>query len=214
VTVAELEARRAAVQSCAVTITIDKDPPTTHLLKFQDGKLVRSVVELPGQTLTEGYVLVRADQHATYRVNPSDKTAVRIPEAAPPAGAGKAAPPASPTSPDLQNLAAETAWAEEPVDGAPCWKVETSREGGQWTIWVDEQYGLTRKMQSGETVIQEKYDKINAVPDSAFELPPGTIVTAGGSNPPSVPPAQSAPQTPSAPPAARAAHAPPGLERR
>jgi hypothetical protein len=209
VAVAELEARRALVTSCAVTIAIDKDPPTVHFLKFQNGQLVRSLVEIPGLTPAQGYLLVVADQHATYRVNPPDKTAVRIPETPPPPGAGNLPPAAPPTSPDLRNLATQTAWAEETLDGAPCWKVETSPEiTNPTTIWVDEQYGLARQIQVGETVIHERYDQINAVPDSVFELPPGTKITDGGSNPPSASPA------PGSPPARTAPHQPPGLERR
>jgi hypothetical protein len=176
--VAELQVKRAAVTSYAMTMTIDKNPPMTHLMKFDNGKLTRLRMDMSGMGGGEGYILVEKDQNVTYMVNPKDKTAMKMPEAK---GGNMMGgdETTNPALPNLQDLAA-SAWTQETVDKVPCWKVETTdQQGAKATVWIDRQYGLARQFQSGGKLIKETYDKINAVPDSDFELPPGTTVTKG-----------------------------------
>jgi hypothetical protein len=51
-------------------------------------------------------------------------------------------------------------------------------------------------MQMGDKLITQKYEKINAVPDSEFELPPGTKVIEGMPGAPSAPAMPKPPKMP------------------
>jgi outer membrane lipoprotein-sorting protein len=70
------------------------------------------------------------------------------------------------------------------LGGLDCWLVEWKNEGGdQMKVWVDKQYGLARQSVTSGGTITFTYSKINAIPDSEFELPSGLKVTdapAGG----------------------------------
>ena len=86
--------------------------------------------------------------------------------------------------------------------------METAGEqGAKSTVWLDKQYGLARQMQFGDKLIKEKYDQINAVPDSDFELPPGTRETtempgmSGAGSMPNMPNMPSGHDMPNMPPA-------------
>jgi hypothetical protein len=76
---------------------------------------------------------------------------------------------------DLQN--GKPTLKPETVDGVPCLRVDVKRQDGtNATYWLDTQYGLLRQSKIGDTVTKIKYEQINAVPDSAFELPAGVKV--------------------------------------
>jgi hypothetical protein len=70
------------------------------------------------------------------------------------------------------------------LSGVDCYLVQWKDERGEQTqVWVDKQYGLERKSQSARGTTTFTYSKINAVPDSEFELPTGLKITeapAGG----------------------------------
>jgi len=66
---------------------------------------------------------------------------------------------------------------QETLDGVACLRVDVKRQDGTAaTYWLDTQYGLLRQSKIGDQVTKLKYEMINAVPDSAFELPKGVKV--------------------------------------
>ena len=133
-------------------------------------------MEMPGDA---GYMLVQMDKQVTYIVDPKAKTAMKMSTGGKDGAHGGMpgmddAPGGMPKMSDLKDVEA-AGWSTETLDGVECWKVTTPGESAT-TIWVDKEYGLARKMMTGKQVITQKYEKINAVPDSEFVLPDGIKV--------------------------------------
>lgn len=171
---AELASKRAALKSYAMTIVVDGKPTTKQYMKFANGKLVRMKTDLGGQG---GWMYLMADKGLSYIYDAKTKTAMKMQ-----AGEGKAQEkmeslPGAPDVPDPEELAkTATKWGTETVDGVECWVLQTAFAGQESKVWLDKKYGLVRQMQAGDKLIKHQYEKINAVPDSEFDLPPGTKV--------------------------------------
>lgn len=187
---AELAAKQAALKSYIMTVVIDGKPMGKQYLKYDKGQAVRVKSVMSAEDPSGSYMLLMSDKKVTYIVNPQEKTAIKI------SGGEDKAPQASGEGmgdslpmPDLKDLEAQAPqWATETVDGMECWKVEMSAgPEGSSGVWIDKKYGLARQLKSGDKLIKYKYDKINAVPDSEFELPPGTKVTEGMPGMPKLP---------------------------
>ncbi len=187
---AELAAKQAAIKSYIMTMVIDGKPMGKQYLKYEKGQAVRIKSVMSADDPSGGYMLFMTDKKVNYIVNPREKTAIKISggEAEAPGVAGPGTGE-SPPVPDLKDLEAQAPqWATETVDGEECWKVEMSAGAvGASGVWIDKKYGLPRQMKAGNKLIKYKYDKINAVPDSEFELPPGTKVTEGMPGMPKMP---------------------------
>ena len=172
-----LAQKQASLKSYVMTMTIDGKPMGKHYMKMENGKPVRMRVDMPGG---KGYMLMLIDKNLMYMVDPQAKTAMKM-ESPKQGEAGSASempgmPGASgmPKMPELKDLQGPT-WQTDTIDGVACWKVEVPGGG---TTWIDKEYGLPRQMQTGKQTIKNAYDKINAVPDSEFELPKGIKETS------------------------------------
>lgn len=79
---------------------------------------------------------------------------------------------------DLRDFAnSKPTLKRETLDGVACLRVDVKRQDGtNATYWLDTQYGLLRQSKIGDQVTKIKYEEINSVPDSAFELPKGVKV--------------------------------------
>lgn len=145
---------------------------TTVLFKFKNGEIVRMRVQTPGG----GWMLMMKDKGETYMYNPAMKAALKLADRPSQEGG-----PAGPVPEELRKMSegidpSAKGLGSEVIDGADCWVYEVSIPGHSSKSWIDKQYGLPRRHQSGTLVINYKYNRINAVPDTEFELPPGVPV--------------------------------------
>ena len=135
---------------------------TMQSMKLADGVPVAMKMDMGDR----GWVLTQFDKKVQYVFNPQTKVAMKTP------------------LPQDTNIKGEmdkqigkfkkegVKVTNDTVDGLACWKVATA-EGA---AWMDKNYGLPRQMESGGKVTKLKYEAINAVPDSVFQLPAGTKV--------------------------------------
>jgi hypothetical protein len=69
---------------------------------------------------------------------------------------------------------------EEEIDGTKCWTAESTRRFGSesdtGTLWVRQDYGLLRRVQSGDVTRDAKYTRVNELTDADFALPKGAAV--------------------------------------
>jgi hypothetical protein len=171
---ADLSRKRAALKSYAMTVIVDGKPTLKQYVKFENGKLVRMKTDLGGQG---GWMYLMADQGVSYIYDAKRKTAMKMQGGGEEAKKKMESLPGAPEVPDPQELAKASAkWRTETVDGVECWVIETAVAGRGSQVWLDKKYGLVRQMQAGDKVMKHQYEKINAVPDSEFELPPGTKI--------------------------------------
>jgi len=171
---AELTRKRAALESYAMTVVVDGKPTLKQYVKFENGKLVRMKTDLGGQG---GWMYLMADQGVSYIYDAKRKTAMKMQGGDEEAKKKMESLPGTPEVPDAEELAKASAkWGTETVDGVECWVIQTAVAGQDSKVWLDKKYGLVRQMQAGDKVMKHRYEKINAVPDSEFELPPGTKI--------------------------------------
>ena len=119
------------------------------------------------------WTIVRMDKKVMYMLDENTKTAISMPmkDAQDP----KEKMPKDVDYNDL--IGKKPKVTSERLDGLDCWKIEVAGDAeGSSTIWVDKKYGLARQMLVNGKTMKMKYEMINSVPDSAFELPAGTQV--------------------------------------
>ena len=177
---ASITALRKNLTSYIMTMTV-AGKPVRQATKLANGKPVRikSEVGKPGS-----FMLIEIDKQENYMYDAAKKTAMKMPvkPGAPGSTAGGSA------DADLAKLEAQhPKVTSATLGGIDCWLIELAGEkGAPSQTWIDKKYGLVRQFKSGQTSMKMAYDKINAVPDSEFELPKGTkIVSVPGA--PSVP---------------------------
>ena len=66
------------------------------------------------------------------------------------------------------------------LDGQACLKAVVGQGDKATTVWLDEEYGLPRQLESGGAAIKLVYQNIDQVPNSEFELPTGLKVVESG----------------------------------
>jgi len=130
--------------------------------KLKDGKPVAMKMDLGGQ----GWMLILVDKKIQYMYNPATKTAMSIPMSDSQIAASTKDPVAT-----LKELA-DAKVSSDKVDGVDCLKV-VSKDG---TFWCDKANGLPVQVELQGRKMKFKYEQINSVPDSEFELPAGTKV--------------------------------------
>ncbi len=171
---AELASKRAALKSYAMTMVVNGKPTVKQYMKFANGKLVRMKTDLGGQG---GWMYLMADKGLSYIYDAKTKTAMKMQAGGEKAQEKMESPPGAPDVPDPKELAKSSAqWGTETLDGMECWVIQAAFAGQESKVWLDKKYGLVRQMQAGDKLIKHQYEKINVVPDSEFELPPGTKV--------------------------------------
>ena len=158
---ADMASARKAVKSYTMVMDVG-GVATMQSMKLADGVPVAMKMDMGDR----GWVLTQFDKKVQYVFNPQTKVAMKTP------------------LPQDTNIKGEmdkqigkfkkegVKVTNDTVDGLACWKVATA-EGA---AWMDKNYGLPRQMESGGKVTKLKYEAINAVPDSVFQLPAGTKV--------------------------------------
>jgi len=166
-TLAEAMKVRAALTSYEVTMTSPEGETITQVVKLEAGEPVRMKIEQE-----EGWMIMDMAEKMMYMYSPEAGGALKMPMDV---GEGAEEMPVIGTEDfetDVPIMSSDT------LDGVECWVVETLLEEKDEAskVWIDKEYGLLRQAQQGEEIVKFAYDKINAVPDSAFELPKGVEV--------------------------------------
>lgn len=166
---AELAQKRAGLKSYVQVMDMG-GRQIKQAMKFANGQPVAMKMEMPGG----GWMLVLMDEKVQYTYDPNSKTAMKMSFGGNQPEQGKA--PEGLKVPKLEDMKAPNV-SSDTVDGVECWKIVSPSLGGDNSaVWMDKEYGLVRQMQTGETITKIQYEQINAVPDSEFQLPPGTKV--------------------------------------
>jgi outer membrane lipoprotein-sorting protein len=137
-------------------------------VKLQDGKPVRMRSNTPN-----GFMLVMTDKQVSYLVDTQAKTAMKRTMEQRRGGPGFGG-----RFFDPEVIAGfKPKVSSTKLDNVDCWLVQwTDGQDQQRQMWVDKKYGLPRQSQTPQGTIKFSYSKINAVPDSDFELPSGLTV--------------------------------------
>jgi len=160
----DLAARRARVRSYEMVLT-HEGKKSRHSLKMEGDKIVRMRVDMG----PEGWMLAQFDKKVNYVFDPRAGVVMKMPMS------GKDAESAAGDQlPGVDELkGSNPKISEDRVDGVLCWRVDAPDAG---SAWLDKEYGLLRQVKQGDQVQKIAYERINAVPDSVFELPAGTKV--------------------------------------
>lgn len=137
-----------------------------YLVKLKNGK----PIALKMQTSRTDWVIIRLDKKMQYYYDPAMKLATAMPMTS-----------SSSTAPGLglqdteaiKTLAGQKVSSDK-VDGVDCLKV--SNADGTKVYWVEKVHGLPVQVKDGSQTIKLKYEQINSVPDSEFEVPAGTKI--------------------------------------
>jgi len=165
-TLAEAVAVREGLQSYEMTIAIPDEKEITQLVKLENGELVGVKVIVAG----DEWMLMDKAEGVIYAYSPELETVMKMAMEG-----GEDEGTEMPTI-DVDSFDADAAIVgSETIDGVDCWVVDTivKEEGNEAKVWVGKQDGLLRQAEAEDKVIKFTYDKINAVPDSEFELPEG-----------------------------------------
>ncbi len=163
--------KRAKLTSYELTVEMDGQQ-MKQIMKMENGEMVR-VKTIMGDEGT--WMIVLLDKKVQYIYDEKQKTAMKMPveteDADNLANMGPDVPDFGDVPADARNMKSDT------VDGVECWMIEAPNVGqGSMAVWVDKEYGLMRQMKAGDNIVKHNYTRINAVPDSEFELPPGTKI--------------------------------------
>jgi len=135
--------------------------------KLEGGKPVAMKMDMGPQ----GWMLIQMDKKMQYTYSPATKSAMAMPMSASMAASqgGSGA-----TAIDKLKALVGTKVSSETVDGVDCLKV-VSKDGAS-TYWVEKENGLPVQMLMAGKTMKFKYEQINSVPDSEFEVPAGVKI--------------------------------------
>lgn len=135
-----------------------------YAMKMANGKPVAMKMDM-GQG---GWMLIRYDKKMHYMYSPTTKSVMAMPMTTASPGTASKGPMA-----DVEALKALVGQkvTSETIDGVECMKV-TSADGKK-AYWVEKEHGLPVQVKDGDKTMKFKYEQINSVPDSTFEIPAG-----------------------------------------
>jgi len=135
--------------------------------KLADGKPVAMKMDMGPQ----GWTIVQMDKKMQYTYSPATKSVMAMPMsanmAASQSGSGASAM-------DKLKALVGTKVSSETVDGVDCLKVISKDRAN--TYWVEKENGLPVQVLVGGKTMKFKYEQINSVPDSTFEVPAGVKI--------------------------------------
>ena len=168
-TLAEAIDSRQMITSYEMTMTNPEGQTITQLMKFAEGKPVRMKM-----THENEWVIMDMAERVMYAYSSEQKIAMKIAMEGEDGAEGEQMP--APTVDEFDSATPIT--GTETLDGVACWVMEAAPQGEaeKVKIWIDRDYSLIRQMQAGEELVKFEYDRINAVPDSEFNLPKGVKV--------------------------------------
>ena len=159
---------REAVTSYEVTVTPASGRPVTQLVKLDEGKPARMKMDEGEQ-----WVIVDMTEETMYAYDPQQRAALKLSLAE--GGMEDEDMPvrsADEFDPEVAITGGES------VDEVACWVFETTgeEEAEAAKVWLDKEYGLVRQIEQAGELTKFDYSRINAVPDSEFEVPEGVKV--------------------------------------
>lgn len=150
------------------------------------GMKIRTAVKLDGgkpvamkSDTGQGWSIMRMDKKVMYSYSPATKAVMQMPMPASAGGASSGGAPSALSIADQLKAMAGAKVSSEAVDGVDCLKVVD----GQNTYWCEKQHGLPVQMDMGGKTMKFKYEQVNAVPDSEFEVPAGLKIQQMPSTP-------------------------------
>lgn len=164
-TLAEAVKAREGLQSYEMTITLPDGEKVTQLAKLEGGEMVRMKIEQE-----DGWVLVDKTEGVIYAYSSEMEAVMKLP-----IEGGEGEGTEMPTI-DVDSFDTNAAIVgSETLDGVDCWVVDTTakEQEEEAKVWVSKADGLLRQVQHDDEVMKVEYAKMNAVPDSEFELPKG-----------------------------------------
>ncbi len=160
----DLAARRSKLKSYEMVVT-HEGKKSRHALKMEGDRIVRMRVDMG----PEGWMLAQFDRKVNYMFDPRAGIVVKMEMKD--SDVDSAAADQLPSVEDLKGSNPKV--TSDTLDGIACWRVDAPDAG---SAWLDKQYGLLRQVKQGDKVQKIAYERINAVPDSFFELPAGVTV--------------------------------------
>lgn len=139
---------------------------SNYSVKLANGK----PVAMKMQTSKTDWVIIRMDKKMQYIYNPAMKSVMAMPMT----GVGPQSGLAKAPDADALKALAGMKTSSEMVDGVDTLKV--SNADGSKVYWVEKEHGLPVQVKDGAQTLKFKYEQINAVPDSEFEVPTGTKI--------------------------------------
>ncbi len=160
---ADLMKKQSGLTSYVMTMKMGAQDMKSAM-KMENGKPVRIRTDMGAM----GWTLVQYDKGVQYMGNSKTNVAMEIPLK----GSQHNAPSTMimPSAEALKSYKIES----ETLDGVDCLKV--SKADSSTTVWMEKEHGLPVQMIMGGKPMKLKYEQVNAVPDSAFELPAGVQV--------------------------------------
>lgn len=160
-TLADLIKKQGGLSSYIMTMDMGQMKMRTAM-KMEGGKPVAMKVDMGPQ----GWMLMRVDKKMQYMYNPQTKGVMGMPISDTAMASAQKDPLAQ-----LKAMAGAKV-SSDTVDGVDCLKVVS----GQGTFWCEKENGLPVQAQVMGKLMKFKYEQINSVADSEFELPAGTKV--------------------------------------
>jgi len=165
-TLGEAVNARAELESYEMAMVLPDGKKATQLVKLEDGETARVKVITEG----EEWMLVDRTEGVIYAYSPDMEAAIKLP---PEVSKGEES---KTVTIDVDSFdPAVPIVGSETIDGTDCWVVDATlgEEKKETKVWVGKEDGLLRQVEREGEVVKFTYDKINAVPDSEFELPEG-----------------------------------------
>lgn len=167
------EAIRACqvVTSYQITHTSAKGDTMTQLMKLEDGKPVRVKLKYAGM-----WGIIDIAEKTMYSYSPERKALAKMSlEGDAGVESGQIL---APTVDGFDSATPIT--STETLDGVECWVIEVGPWPQEEKAWIDKKHPLVRQIQRGDKVTKLQYSRINAVPDSEFEIPKDLEVMDAG----------------------------------
>lgn len=159
----DLMQKQAAVTSYVMIMKMGAQDMKSAM-KMQNGKPVRARADMG----TMGWTLIQYDKNVQYMGNSKTNVVIETPLKSSPANT-----PSGMGMPSMESLKSYKVGSET-LDGVDCLKVSKADSG--MTVWMEKEHGLPVQMMVGGKPMKLKYEQVNAVPDSVFELPAGVKV--------------------------------------
>ena len=139
----------------------------TQIMKASAGKTLKMK-----QVHEAGWTIMDMEARVIYMHNPQmgKDVVLKMPlQAEKPQGAQ---PPTDYVQSDVNVTGSES------VDGVACWVYTITTANKTSKVWLGKQDGLPRQVETDQQTRKFEYSRINQIPDSEFELPPGMKVQA------------------------------------
>jgi len=161
-TLGELMSKQRELSSYSVSMESGA-AKASYAIKMTNGKPVAMKID----TGQGGWMIMRLDKKMQYLYTPATKAVMAMPITETASAAASKGPPSAEA---LKALGMQKE-SQDTVDGVDCLKVSSA--DGKKAYWIEKEHGLPVQVKDGDKTMKFKYEQINAVPDSTFEVPAG-----------------------------------------